>query len=497
MLDTRSRIPLARSLEGLDARTRVRQAASFGLGSLRSRLRLLGIGTALFFLIGLAYVVHTPASYSASGQLLIFTRHILPGSDLAVLPGNADLSLVQNQIEMLGSGNVLSQVIQKLKLNQDPEFAVRGNVMDSVRRQLRVRQVGSSHLITVNFKASEPDKAARIVNTMVAVYLQELARASEAASANAPALRELYQTLGPSAHVVSEADPPVRADGPPAVLVLIAAALFGLMSAASIAILLDVMSDTVRSAEQVEATLGLECLSVISHRLASDVMAADAGLGRRRWSENQAMRRVAAAVLDASLHGLRTVGVTSTVPGEGATTCAIALAQTMAEIGKRVLLIDAVSENPTASRWALDLHRVPLQPGHGPRAKALEGLVPVKDGLHALPAAKLRPGAAHAAQRPTFAEVLSSVVESYDLVIVDMPSFAAGPDVRAAAPWLDGFLLIVKWGDTESELVRQGFQSAGEAREKFVGAILNMADETTMRHYGYGSRAIWNPATAS
>lgn len=491
---------MTRTLEGLDARTRVRQAASFGLGSLRSRPRLLGIGTALFFLIGLAYVAHTPASYTASSQLLIFTRHILPGSDLAVLPGSADLSLVQNQIEMLESGNVLSQVIQKLKLNQDPEFAVRGNVMESVRRKLRARQVGASHLITVNFKASDPDKAARVVNTVVAVYLQELTRASEAASANAPALRELYQTLGPSAHVVSEADPPVRADGPPAALILIAAAMLGLVGAASIAILLDLISDTIRSAEQVESTLGLECVGIIFRRPASDGAAGaipvDTGVRRRGSSKNQAMRRVAAAVLDASLRGLRTVGVTSTVPGEGATTCAIALAQTMAEIGKQVLLIDAVSENPTASRWALDLPRNPLQQGHGPRVKALDGLVQVKEGLHVLPVAKLRQGAAPA-EHLSLGEILSGVVESYDLVIVDMPSLAAGPDVRAAAPSLDGFLLIVKWDDTESELVCQGFQSAGEAREKFVGAILNLADETTMRHYGYGSRMARKAATAS
>lgn len=476
MLDTRSRIPETRSLEGLDARTRVRQAASFGLGSLRSRPRLLGVGTALFFLIGLAYVAYTPASYTASSQMLIFTRHILPGSDLAVLPGSADLSLVQNQIEMLASGNVLSPVIQKLKLNQDPEFAARGSVMESVRRKLRARQVGSSHLITVSFKASEPDKAARIVNAVIAVYLQELTRASEAASANAPALRELYQTLGPSAHVVSEADPPVRADGPPPALILIAAALVGLVGAASIAILLDLISDTLRSAEQVESALGLECVGVISRRAAAEgaaaVMPADPGVRGPRSSENQAMRRVAAAVLDASLRGLRTLGMTSTVPGEGTTTCAIALAQAMAEIGKRVLLIDAVSENPTASRWALDLPRNPLQPVRGPRLKAIEGIVQVTERLHVLPAPKLRQGAAHADEPSSLQDILSGVVESYDLVIVDMPSLAAGPDVRAAAPSLDGFLLIVKWDDTESELVRQGFQSAGEAREKFVGADL-------------------------
>jgi Mrp family chromosome partitioning ATPase len=71
------------------------------------------------------------------------------------------------------------------------------------------------------------------------------------------------------------------------------------------------------------------------------------------------------------------------------------------------------------------------------------------------------------------------------MVIVDMPALAAGPDVRAASRWVDGYLLVVKWGATESELVRQALRSAGEARPKFAGAILNMADEQKMAIFGY------------
>jgi Mrp family chromosome partitioning ATPase len=93
--------------------------------------------------------------------------------------------------------------------------------------------------------------------------------------------------------------------------------------------------------------------------------------------------------------------------------------------------------------------------------------------------------------------ILSSATDSYDLAIVDMPSLVAGPDVRAAARSLDGLLLVVKWGATESELVRQGFQSAGEARLKFVGTVLNMADEKTMGRYGYELAAELKGATAS
>jgi Mrp family chromosome partitioning ATPase len=523
MLDTRSKPLVVHSPDGFDRRISVPQRPSFGLGSLRSRKGLLGLSTVLFLALGLFYALYRPTTYTASSQLLVYIRQILTGADSAILPGRADLPLVQNQIELLRSGNVLTKVVEALQLNKDPEFsgprllpsepqksdpsdppaqagkdeAAYSAALDAVSRKLSVRQLGTSHMITVNFKASEPEKAARIVNSVIRIYLQELGRASDAASSKAPALRELFQSLGPSAHLISEAEPPVRADGPPAALILIVAALFGLGVAAAAAILLDAMNDTIRSAQQMEYVLGLECLGVIRRRADTDIVAGNAAAQHPHASERQALRRVAAMMLDAPLRGLRTIGVTSTLPGEGATTLAIGLAQTVADSGKRVLLIDGVPENPSVSRWVANSPCIPPRSTEGPRSKALDGLVEAQSGLHVLPLAEPPEGEANSMRPALLDGILSSATDSYDLAIVDMPSLVAGPDVRAAARSLDGLLLVVKWGATESELVRQGFQSAGEARLKFVGTVLNMADEKTMGRYGYELAAELKGATAS
>jgi Mrp family chromosome partitioning ATPase len=185
------------------------------------------------------------------------------------------------------------------------------------------------------------------------------------------------------------------------------------------------------------------------------------------------------------------------VPGEGATTVAIALAQAVAAAGKHVLLIDGVPDNRSVSRWAANLPRIPLWSSKGPRSGVLEGLVEARTGLHILPLREPSDGDIHSVV-PALAEgFLGNAAGSYDLVIVDMPALVTGPDVRAAAQSLGGFLLVVKWGATESELIRQALRSAGEARPKFVGAVLNMADDGTMRRYGYEVAAELKVATAS
>lgn len=520
MLDTRSNPLVVHSQDGFDYRVRVRSRPSFGLGSLRSRKRLLGFTTLLFLAAGLFYTMFRGATYTASGQLLVYIRQILTGADLAILPGRADLPLVQNQIEMLRSGNVLTQVVEALQLNKDPEFsddrwpvpetqkgsqsvsqpqagrddAAFNATLDIVRRKLSIRQIGTSHMIKVSFKASEPEKAARIANGVIRIYLQELARASDSTSSKAPELRELYQSLGPSAYLISAAEPPVWADGPPAAVIVVVAALLGFGVAAAIAIMLDATNDTIRSAQQMECVLGLECLGVINRWSNQQI---DTAAQNRHASELQALRRVAATVREPSLLEPRTIGVTSTLPGEGATTLAIGLAQTAVALGRRVLLIDGVSENPSVSNWAAKLPCSPRHPGGEPHAKAFVGLMKLQLGLDVLPLADRSQDKANPVCPSVLDGIMSSAADLYDLVIIDMPSLAEGPDVRATAQVLDAFLLVVKWGVTESELVRQAFQSAGEARPRFVGAVLNMADEESMRLYGYEPAFELKAATAS
>lgn len=518
MLDTRSKPLVVPVWEEADYRLKALAKPSFGLGSLRSQKKLLAFSTIAFLTIGLLYAAYRPTTYTAASQLLVYIRQIQTGSDLAVLPGRADLPLVQNQIELLRSGNVLIKTVETLKLYNDTEFAddyalsaspngaagrtasaqeegaAFSSALDTLSRKLRIRQVGTSHMITVTYKASEPTKAARVVNTVIRIYLQELVRASDAGS---PALRELYQSLGPSAFLVSDAQPPIRPDGPPSVLIAIGAALFGLCVGAALAILRDAMNDSIRSARQVEYALGMECLGIIRRQEDKDIAAKD-GTARRSYAlEHQELRRLSATILEASPRDVRTIGVTSTVPGEGATTLAIALAQAVAASGKRVLLIDGVPDNRSVSRWAVNLSRVPAWSSNGPRPSVLDGIVEGRPGLHVLPLREPSDGDTYSSAAALPDGILDNAAGSYDLVIVDMPALAAGPDVRGAAQSLDAFLLVVKWGATESELIRQALRSAGEAGPKFVGVVLNMADDDLMRCYGYELAAELKVATAS
>lgn len=479
----------------------------FGIGSIFRHKRLLAPSCTVCLLVALAYGAIRPATYTAAAQLLVYNRQIATGQDPVILPGSVDIPLVNNQIEIIRSRAVLAKVIGALNLVNDREFFSRptgilhfvksliasppiladenslsfGMTLDSLRRQLTVRRVGTSHIVLISFRASEPEKAARVTNQIARAYLAERARLLSETST----IRELYQGLGPSAYVISEAEPPIRSDGLPMAAILVAAAVIGLGVGMMIAVVLDVVDNTLRDPEQIEYYLGLDCLGMIP------------ALGNRgfernapRYSGNSSvlcdeLQRVKAALEDLRFHDFRAVGVTSATPGEGATTIAAGLACMMRDSGKKVLLISKVSHARLPSRRLFrDLKQRPIDATEAPASASAEAVMGSLDGSNVLPSSAVLDLDHCCACRTLLDDMLCTALELYDYVIVDMPSLVSGAAVRAAADLLDGFLLVVRSGVTDGDLLRQAVHSAGEARPKFIGAVLNMAAPQTLQRYG-------------
>jgi succinoglycan biosynthesis transport protein ExoP len=482
----------------------------FGLESLRRHKHLLGLGCALGLSLGLLYAALTPTTYTTSIGLLVYNRQLVTGPDSVILPGSVDVPLLQNQIEILRSRTVLAKVISALNLTNDPEYCCAGPgilqsvkelissrsiqlvddktrrfvvTLEALRRRLKMRRLGMSHIVQVRLAASEPEKAMRIANEVAHAYVQERTRLiSEAA-----ALRELYQGLGPSADVTANAELPVRPDGPTGLALVLGAALLGLAGAAVVAILLDAFNNTIRNPEQLEHFLGLQCLGFVPYGDSECTALGKREAARRGGSKRQgdtgtmpsALRRALVAVGQLGSREFVSLGITSTVSGEGTTRIATHLARLMALSGKRVLLIDHSTECTSLLRGrVLGPARSAAQDSH----PALEnGASDAGGGLHVL---SLTANASSASGLTPLDEIVRAARQAYEVVIVDFPCLASGPDVRAAAHLLDGFLLVIKWGATDCELARQAIQSAGEAQAKFVGAVFNMADQHSIDRYG-------------
>jgi uncharacterized protein involved in exopolysaccharide biosynthesis/Mrp family chromosome partitioning ATPase len=134
-----------------------------------------------------------PSSYSASTIVMLDTRKNNVADTTAVvseLP--TDPASVQNQIQLLTSRDLAGLVIERLGLDQDPEFnralvpglsahflpddqspqALRNAEIDVFLRHLSVEAVGLSTTISVTFNSRDPQKSARIANAVSDAYIE-------------------------------------------------------------------------------------------------------------------------------------------------------------------------------------------------------------------------------------------------------------------------------------------------------------------------------------
>src|SRR5690606_25847314 len=169
--------------------------------------------------------------------------------------------------------------------------------------------------------------------------------------------------------------------------------------------------------------------------------------------------------------------VTSPVPSEGKSTTAVTLARNFAQLGKRVLLIEADLRNPS-------LHRVLGVRGEQGLSSLLAGsagpsdviMDSADDNLQLILAGPLPPNPAELLSGSRLVSLLAIAAEKYDQVIID------GPPILSNAA--NGTLLVVQAGKTKISTAQTALKRLMAARARVVGALLTQYDARTAG-YGY------------
>lgn len=164
------------------------QSDDVGLGEIfaviRRRLGLLAAVIIPVMLLAVAALFVLTPRYTAEVSVMIEqdsgTNFVSLDSVVAGLSG--DLQSVQSEAYVLGSRALADRVIQRLSLGDDPEFWEDGQpprdaraysgVIDRFMDHLDVLPLENSRVIRVSFWSVDPDKAARVANTLADEYLQ-------------------------------------------------------------------------------------------------------------------------------------------------------------------------------------------------------------------------------------------------------------------------------------------------------------------------------------
>jgi succinoglycan biosynthesis transport protein ExoP len=304
-------------------------------------------------------------------------------------------------------------------------------------------------------------------------------------------------------HVIDHAIIPRVPVGPRRVLTVGLAWLLALGGGIGLALLLERLDTTMRTTDDVERLMRLPALVSIPAAKALGqrrllvfrralVAAGDDTNGNRKGKGRaellidtgmhtpvaEAYRHLRTSVLLSTPGGaLRTLLITSGLPGEGKTTTAANLAFSLAKTGVNVLLIDGDLRRPQLhTLFQLDNRRgLSTVLSSGAHAPEVLGLIKQHQpsGLHVFTSGPPTASAAELLGSAQMRQLLVFLQTIFTYIIIDSPPVASFTDGVVLSSMTDGVLFVVRYGKTSRAVSRRSRQVLHEAGARIIGVVLN------------------------
>ncbi|MBW2557422.1 MAG: polysaccharide biosynthesis tyrosine autokinase [Deltaproteobacteria bacterium] len=188
---------------------------------------------------------------------------------------------------------------------------------------------------------------------------------------------------------------------------------------------------------------------------------------------------------------IKTIAFTSSSPREGKTTTVINLAVTLAQAGKKVLLIDGDMRKPVvASVFGIDL--VPglsdailgnysLDDAVRSVTDIMTGKMsmddimktPGMDNLYILTSGTIPPNPSELAGSHRFAELIKEARFEYDMVLLDAPPLLSATDAAIYASVVDSVILVYRVGKIARAVLKRAKSQLDNVKAKVIGIVLN------------------------
>lgn len=185
---------------------------------------------------------------------------------------------------------------------------------------------------------------------------------------------------------------------------------------------------------------------------------------------------------------MRTLAVTSARPQDGKTTIAISVAITLAQGGRRVLLVDTDLRRPRlrkAFKLPSGVGLTSVLAGEAAFEEALQATdVP---NLTLMQCGPIPPNPSELLHTRRFADTIEEAKQHFDIVIFDTPPLGAVTDPAIVATNTDATLLVVRSRRTTRASLDGAIRQLRSVSARLVGAVINDVDITSTSYGDYYS----------
>ncbi|MCL2865336.1 MAG: CpsD/CapB family tyrosine-protein kinase [Lachnospiraceae bacterium] len=181
------------------------------------------------------------------------------------------------------------------------------------------------------------------------------------------------------------------------------------------------------------------------------------------------------------------IALTSCTPGDGKSTVSFQLAQSFAEIGERVLFIDADMRKSKLRDRMFSIKEDAIGLSHILAAKnELRESIHVTNikGLYILPTGVFPANPAELLGKAVFGELLEGLRKKFSYIFIDTPPISSVIDAAVVANKCDGTIIVVAADKNSRHEEKKAVEQIRRANPNILGVVLNKVNTGFASHYG-------------
>lgn len=186
---------------------------------------------------------------------------------------------------------------------------------------------------------------------------------------------------------------------------------------------------------------------------------------------------------------LKIIVITSANPNEGKSEVSLNLTASLAQQGKKVILIDADMRKPTQHKLIDKRNKTGL-------SKLILGEISEDAVSHlnvndvkfdVLTSGPVPPNPSEMLVSSTMEDILNSCIDNYDYIIVDTPPLLAATDAQILARVADATLLVVDMQISKRKQIIEAKKRLNNVGARLLGVVANKLEthENSYYHYNY------------
>jgi succinoglycan biosynthesis transport protein ExoP len=422
-----------------------------------ARRKWIVIAVFLAFAITTAVVSKTLQKvYVTESTLLV----ALPADRASFDSVQASQAIARSYADIINSPNVAQLVADRL-----PDRPTPSSVLD----QTSFEPIEETQLLRISVDDPNPQRAKQIADAWAEVVTQFTRE-------------RLQSTTGATVTIADRASLPTAPDRPKPTLYTLIAGLFGLALGLALAFLRDRLDRRLRTSHDVEERFDVPVLARIPRRGRSDYSVTAFREAYRILRTNLQFASKAG--------GVRSIAVTSGQEGEGKTTAVAELAAAFAEVGLRVIVVEADFRRPALQRAMMPNGEAPLVPGFSnylvEAAELDDVLFPTgRPNIDILVAGPLPPSPSALLESRRGRAAVEALYSEADIVLIDCPPLTIGADASVIAGWVEGVIVVVDLHSSTYDSVRDGLRQLEAVQAPTLGLVLNRDRGAEPSSYDY------------